>query len=53
MVFREVMVGPVEAVSLVKPSKPADEEKFALLIVAGCRLLRHRRDSGSNPGVAE
>ena len=34
------MVGPVEAVSLAKPSKPADEEKFALLI--GCVHRRTR-----------
>jgi hypothetical protein len=32
------LVGAVEAISLVKPSKPADEEKFALLI----SVLGHR-----------
>jgi hypothetical protein len=29
------MVDPVAAVSLAKPSKPADEEKFAPLLSAG------------------
>jgi hypothetical protein len=43
IVFRSLLVGPVEAVSLVKPSKPADEEKFALLIGPGC--LHRRRDT--------
>ena len=54
IVFRRLLVGPVEAVSLAKPSKPADEEKFALLNCAGCShrlhslspLLREGRGEG-------
>ena len=39
IVFRRILVGPVEAVSLAKPSKPADEEKFALFNRAGISHL--------------
>jgi hypothetical protein len=39
------MVGPVVAISLAKPSKPADEEKFALLLSAGSNRRLPRRDS--------
>ena len=51
IVFRRVMVGPVEAVSLAKPSKPADEEKFALLISAGM-LSSHASVATSTGGAA-
>ena len=45
LLFRRVMVGPVVAISLAKPSKPADEEKFALLLSAGSNRRLPRRDS--------
>src|SRR5262245_60322368 len=45
--FRRLLVGPVVAVSLVKPSKPAHEEKFALLSVPNCNARDACRDSGA------
>ena len=56
--LRRVLVGPAEAVSLAKPSKPAHEEKFALLIgVADAprqRLLRqHRTRRGVRGGRSQ
>jgi hypothetical protein len=43
LLFRRLLVDAVVAISLAKPSKPADEEKFALLVIAGsCRRLPRR-----------
>src|SRR5262249_26489289 len=45
--FRRLLVGPAAAVSLAKPSNPADEENFAPLHTAdSTRVVRHRERAG-------